>query len=135
MVVVHRLLQPTLKKINLFRKHVPDLLCRLLKIIVFFQLVSLGLTIFRSQSVAHMWKLFKILLSFQGVADISLLIPLLQFVAPLHLLELVQYSLSRDDWGRIQQIPVWTRTIVYAAMFYLIAFHGAAAQSFIYFQF
>jgi D-alanyl-lipoteichoic acid acyltransferase DltB (MBOAT superfamily) len=135
MVVVHRLFQPIMEEIHILRRILPKSLIHFLKMLFFFQMVCIGLTIFRSQSVAHMYDLFKTILTTSIHPEVALLMPLIQFVTPLIVIEWVQYSLSKDQWAQIQKIPVWARTQVYAIMFYMIAFHGAAAQSFIYFQF
>ncbi|UCD18029.1 MAG: MBOAT family protein [Candidatus Zixiibacteriota bacterium] len=135
LLIGHRLLQPVFEAVTIFRRFVPDIIRRAFKILLLFQLVCFGLTIFRSQSVAHMWQLLGILFDAGGGVDHSLLKSLVQFVLPLTLFEALQYAVSRDEWARIERIPGYIRSVAYAILLYLFAFHAASAQSFIYFQF
>ncbi|RJQ76360.1 MAG: MBOAT family protein [Desulfobacteraceae bacterium] len=135
LVVVHRVCQPVASKITVFRKILPGAVLRLVKMLFFFQMVCIGLIIFRSHSIAHMLELLQTLLALRFQVEMDLVYKLISYVAPLTLYEYAQYKLSMDEWPRIARIPAWIRTQAYAVMFYLIAFHGATAQSFIYFQF
>jgi len=135
MLIVHRLCSPFMESLQFFKNHFPAIVRRLFRMFLMFQLVSLGLIIFRGHSIPHIGRMLGSIFSLRGVADASLLWPLVYYALPLTLYEIIQYRLSQDEWSRIARIPVWIRTIVYALFVYLIAFYGAAAQSFIYFQF
>jgi D-alanyl-lipoteichoic acid acyltransferase DltB (MBOAT superfamily) len=135
LLMVHRLCRPWLEGLTFFKQTLPWYARRLFRMLVLFQLVSMGLVIFRGQSLAHIGHMLSNMLTMKGVADPSLMWPLLYYVAPLTLFELAQYAVSRDDWKRINLVPPWIRLPVYSLLFYLVAMHGAKAQSFIYFQF
>jgi len=135
LLMVHRWLGPVFEHFSLLKKLFPSIVRRIFNILLLFELISIGLVIFRGQSMSHIGEMLLRIATLRGTIDTSLLLPLLYFVLPLTLYEAIQYIVSRDRWDKIAKIPVLIRTIVYAALFYLIAFHGAAAQSFIYFQF
>jgi hypothetical protein len=73
--------------------------------------------------------------TWRGATDWSLAIPLLQFVLPMLVLEAWLGLVNQEGIHRVVRAPVAIRTAAYATMFYLFAFHGASAHSFIYFQF
>ena len=50
------------------------------------------------------------------------------------LVELVQVLMARDDMNNLH-VSVWPKALAYSIATYLFVFYGAAAQSFIYFQF
>ena len=135
MLLVHRLLSPIFERYRLFSSWIHRHIRRVFNILLMFQLVSLGLIIFRGHSIPHIGAMLANVFTFKGSADLTLLLPLVQYVVPLLLYEAIQYILTQDKWDRIRALPAWTRSIVYSILFYLFAFHGAAAQSFIYFQF
>ncbi len=138
LLIVHRLFKPVLASITVFRRWLPALLRTGFKILVMFHLVCLGWIIFRSQSAAQIYTMFGTLFGFQGQYgpfSAVLFKPLVQFGLPLFLYEALQYAVSHDDWQIIDTVPIYMRSIVYSVLFYMIAFYGAAAQSFIYFQF
>ena len=135
MLLVHRLLSPVFERYCLFSSWIHRHIRRVFNILLMFQLVSLGLIIFRGHSIPHIGAMLANVFTFKGSADLTLLLPLVQYVVPLLLYEAIQYILTQDKWDRIRALPAWTRSIVYSILFYLFAFHGAAAQSFIYFQF
>lgn len=85
--------------------------------------------------MSQIWDMMDALTTWRGSADWSLLVPLIQFAGPLMIIDFVQAFLKRDDLQRIEAVPLWAKTCAYGIFFYLFAFHGAAAQSFIYFQF
>ena len=103
--------------------------------LVFFQLVCVGWIIFRAQSIEQIKNMILAVLRWEGQANFSLVMPLLQFAGPLVAYELIQYWLSRDEWGRILAIQGWARSAVYAVIVYLLTLYGASSESFIYFRF
>ncbi len=135
MLVVHRLCKPFWDTRSFFRDLVPPIVMRLFKMFLMFNLINVGLIIFRTKSIPHLWQLWGNIFTLKGSADPTLLLPLLWYALPLVTYEFAQYQLSKDKWEGIAKIPSWVRTAVYAVFVYLIAFHGASAQSFIYFQF
>lgn len=135
MLVVHRLTKPFLDAHAYLRKGFPPIVSRFVRMFIMFQLVTVGLIIFRTHSIPHMWHLWGNVFTMKGAVEAALLLPLAKYALPLTIYEILQYAVSRDKWDGIARVSVWIRTAVYAVFVYLIAFHGAAAQSFIYFQF
>ena len=135
LLVVHRLAKPYWKTHTFIQDHVPPLTRKLFKIFLMFQLVTVGLIIFRTHSIKHMWHLWGNIFTMKGIVDAGILMPLVWYALPLAAYEFIQYQISQDKWEGIQRVSPWLRTVVYAVFVYLIAFHGASAQSFIYFQF
>jgi alginate O-acetyltransferase complex protein AlgI len=135
MLLVHRLTKPLLDRIKITKQYIPAILRRIFWMAVMFQCVSLGLTIFRSQSLSHMWQLMGILAIQEWIVDTSLLWPLAKCIVPLFAYEGIQYAVSKDQWTQITRIPIGIRGIAYGILFYFFAFQGAPAQNFVYFQF
>lgn len=135
MLIVHRLCKPFWDTHTFVQEYIPEIVRKLFKIFLMFNLINVGLIIFRTNSIAHMWQLWGNVFTMQGSVNPSTLLPLLWYALPLTVYEFIQYQLSQDKWERIDRIPSWARIIVYSVFVYLIAFHGASAQSFIYFQF
>jgi alginate O-acetyltransferase complex protein AlgI len=135
MLLVHRLIKPLLDRITITKKYIPAIIRRIFWMALMFQFVSLGLTIFRSHSLSHMWQLMGIIISDKWTMDPTLLWPLTKCVVPLFVYEGFQFAVSRDNWNQIVRIPLGIRAIVYGILFYLVAFQGAPAQNFVYFQF
>ncbi len=135
LLVGHRALEPLVSKTKDITSFIPRWFKKAFWIFVFFNLVSYGLIIFRGQSLANIGDLWWRVLTLEGTAELNLLMPLVYYLLPLILVEAGQYMASRDQWARLRQIPVPVRAVAYTVMVYLFTVHGAAAQSFIYFQF
>lgn len=139
LLVVHRLLEAAGLGKRQGKEPAPARLWahveRPLKILFFFQLICVGWLIFRANSLAQIGDMLRAVATWRGTADLALLNPLMQFVAPLLILEVVQFGLLREDLGRTRLVPVWGKAAMCSVIFYLLAFHGASSQSFIYFQF
>jgi D-alanyl-lipoteichoic acid acyltransferase DltB (MBOAT superfamily) len=134
LLIGHRLTQETLKKIERVTRVIPKNVRHVFNIIVFFQLVCVGWIIFRAQSVGQVWDMLISVFTWSGSVDIGQIIPLLKFAGPLMIVEFVQVTLARDDLNNLH-VPVWPKALAYSIATYLFIFYGAAAQSFIYFQF
>ncbi len=135
LLIGHRLLERVFGKFAGLTKGIPTTVKYLFKMLIMFQLVCVGWIIFRARSVSQVKDMMVALFSWQGTADWSLFLPLLQFAGPLVAYEAIQYAYSRDKWAIIQRVPGWVRAASYAVLFYLFAFYGASAENFIYFQF
>lgn len=138
LIVGHRLLTPIVDKVDVLRSVLPGYLKMIVKIVVMFQLVSVGLIIFRGQNISHIGKMLATLIGitgFYGALSFTLFAPLLKFGVPLFVLEKLQYSVSEDQFSKIEKIPSHIRCFFYAVLFYMVVYYGASAQSFIYFQF
>ena len=71
---------------------------------------------------------------FRGI-DLSLARGLMLFIAPLIVVQTIQWLTKRMDFLSFRWAGLEARTICYAALLYLILFRGGLPQSFIYFQF
>lgn len=150
LLISHRLLEPILKTIlpaNVIESSIsnpPSLIktnswaiqfIHWVKIAIFFQLVCYGWLLFRAQSMQQIISLTGSLVQFNGPLDTTLLKPLLIFATPLIGIDFLQYVAKTDNLQRIPWLPSGVKVVFYSIFFYLLAFHGAGAQSFIYFQF
>ncbi len=111
------------------------LLSRGLRVAVMFQFICLGWLIFRAESLTQIGSMLTRLLTWSGSVDLSAAMPLLTFVGPLLLAEALLGWSRREALYHVQWLPGSLRVVGYGALFYLLAFHGASSQSFIYFQF
>ena len=134
LLVLHRALAPRMETIGKGMR-VPVQVVTVLKVAAMFQLVCAGWLIFRGESVAQIAGMAWALFTWTGSVDWSVAIPLAQFALPLVALEAILGISKTDAFHRARWIPLWIRTTIYAGLFYLFAFHGAASQTFIYFQF
>jgi D-alanyl-lipoteichoic acid acyltransferase DltB (MBOAT superfamily) len=134
-LIAHRLLQPVLNVMKSVTEKINGQVRHVFKIIVVFQFVCIGWIIFRARSVGQVFDMLGAIVRWEGSPDWSLLTPIFQFAGPLMLIELIQVLLGRDDLQNLRPVPAWAKAAAYGVFFYLFAFHGAAAQSFIYFQF
>lgn len=134
LLIVHRLLKTPLSRIRFLQDDRPGSLSTMVKVFVMFQFVCVGWLIFRGQSTAQIADMTWSIITLQGPIDLSLLAPLLAFVTPLLIIDTLQYVFKREDLYRLP-VTLSFKSAVYAGLSYLLVFQGAAAQSFIYFQF
>ena len=136
-LIVHRLLRPVLGRLALPLGRVLGAAWHLAKVMFMFQVVCLGWLFFRARdhSTSDMFGMMRDALCLRGPVDFALLLPLLRFAGPLIIIEIIQHAAGRDDLHRVRRIPAWVKCLAYGVFFYLFAFYGASAQSFIYFQF
>jgi alginate O-acetyltransferase complex protein AlgI len=134
LLVVHRALAPRMEAIGKGIR-APERVVRVVKVLVMFQLICVGWLIFRGESVGQISGMVRALFSWAGDVDWTVAVPLAQFALPLLVLEALLGLSRTDSLHRVNWIPVPVRTAIYAGLFYLLAFHGAVAQTFIYFQF
>jgi hypothetical protein len=62
-------------------------------------------------------------------------VTLLKLGLPLFAFEYIYHQVENLDWRRFPLSRDIAQCGIYSTMFYMIAFYGASAQSFIYFQF
>jgi len=108
---------------------------RVFRILLMFHLTCFGWLLFRAQSVAQIGAMVHSLATAWTPLSLELVRPLIIFGGPLLIVEALQLAAGREDLHRLSAVPEWTRCVGYSILFYLLAFHGAASQSFIYFQF
>ena len=134
LLVVHRLYSEARSR----SAHVLDagsVMDKAVRVVVMFQFVCLGWLIFRGESVSQIIGMLGRLFAWRGSADVGLLTPLFVFVAPLVAIEVLLGLGRSDSLHKLRWLPAPVRVVTVASLFYLLAFHGASAQSFIYFQF
>jgi alginate O-acetyltransferase complex protein AlgI len=136
LLVGYRLIQPRLKRWGrTARRFLGRGLRRTVKILVTFLLVSLGWIIFRAGSWLTLKTMAGGLLHWSGFPNPMFILNLFFFAGPLILLEAAEKSIFKAPIYQTSRLSFWAKTAVYAVLFYLWAFKGAAAQSFIYAQF
>ena len=106
-----------------------------IKIFAMFQLTCYGWLLFRAASLAQIRSFSLSLVQEFGAVHWDAVIELCWLVAPLLIVQLIQAASGRRQfldwpWARVEY-----KTIGYACMLYVMLFHGARSQSFIYFQF
>ena len=110
-------------------------LYRIAGIIITYNLVCLGWLIFRCQTLSQLGQMLSTLWSFPVAFDWALVEPLIWYALPMLLVEAV-FQIAKNDYiFQLPYLPTLANSVAYATLFYLLAFHGAEAQSFIYFQF
>jgi alginate O-acetyltransferase complex protein AlgI len=110
-------------------------LYRIAGMIMTFNLVCLGWLIFRCQSLSQLEHMLSTLWSFTGAFDWAFVEPLIWYALPMLLVEAI-FQIAKNDYiFQLPHLPTLANSAAYAVLFYLLAFHGAEAQSFIYFQF
>jgi D-alanyl-lipoteichoic acid acyltransferase DltB (MBOAT superfamily) len=138
LLIGYRLAQELPDCSNVFRRTVPGWLRRGGKILLIFQLVCLGWIVFRCSSMNQILLMFSNLFLWNestGAAPEELFMSLLKFGLPLFVFEYVHHRAEKFDWRRVPLSREITQCAMYSAIFYMVAFYGASAQSFIYFQF
>jgi alginate O-acetyltransferase complex protein AlgI len=108
---------------------------RIVGVFVMFHLTCLGWMIFRGQSVGQIGSMLQALFATWSPINTGLAVTLLSFGLPLIVIETIQLIGGTDMLHRLPIVPSWMKCMGYAVLFYLVAFYGASAQSFIYFQF
>ena len=134
-LIIHRLLEPTLKGIRVLQGGVPGLAWHVVRVVFMFHIVCVSWLLFRATGLGQLYIMTGNFLGLTGPADLALLLPLLKFIGPLILVEVIQTALERRGADGLARVSVWIKCPAYAVLFYLFAFYGGAAESFIYFQF
>lgn len=134
-LIGHRLLKTTFKYLNNISQKIPNSILRFIKIFFMFQFVCVGWIIFRAKSINQIKEMSIALFTWQGNADFTLFYPLLRFALPLVIFEITYTIVTKNEWNNIVRVPTFIKSALYATIFYLFAFYGASAESFIYFQF
>jgi D-alanyl-lipoteichoic acid acyltransferase DltB (MBOAT superfamily) len=107
----------------------------LLSVVVFFHLTCYGWLIFRAKSLAQLAVMTAALFHPFQLAGLDLAGRVAWFVAPLILIQMVQYFTRRLDFLGFRWITLEMRAACYAVLLYLVLFCGGPPKSFIYFQF
>jgi len=102
---------------------------------VFFHLTCYGWLIFRATSLNQLAAMTGALFHPFGQIDLSLASGLILFIAPLIVVQTIQWLAKRMDFLSFRWAGLEARTICYATLLYLTLFRGGQPRSFIYFQF
>ena len=135
LLIVHRLADDRLAGVPLFRKQPKLSLWGVAQIILMFQFVCGGWLIFRGESVSQIIDMLGAIIAMQGTADPSIALRFLGYVAPLFVVEAFQLWEGKEEVYRTPRLPLPIKSAALAILVYLVMFHGASSQSFIYFQF
>jgi D-alanyl-lipoteichoic acid acyltransferase DltB (MBOAT superfamily) len=106
-----------------------------IKVVAMFQITCYGWLLFRAGSFEQIRSFSLALVQNFGVVQWDAVAQVGWLVAPLLIVQLIQAASGRLlfldwPWARAEY-----KTVCYACMLYVILFHGATSQSFIYFQF
>lgn len=134
-LILHRLIQPTLDNVFAWPGPVGRVLSQTLLILVFFHVTCYGWLLFRATSFSQIASMTTALLVGPWTIDPAVATQILLYSSPLILIQLVQYLSGRLDFLSFAWIPTELRVVAYAAFTYFVVFRGGAPQSFIYFQF
>ena len=139
LLMVHRFVKGWLDRVSFTKSLFPFWLRNLIKMVVMFQLVCLGWIIFRCRNFEQIQVMFTNLFTWHvnsTEVPIDIFIPIVKFGLPLFFFEYLLYKVdeksTRSDDTIVTSIA---HCATYSLLFYMIAFYGASAQSFIYFQF
>jgi alginate O-acetyltransferase complex protein AlgI len=108
---------------------------RTLRVFLMFQLICVGWLIFRAHSVSQVLDMLWAVATMRGATEWILALSVAGFVAPLLVVECAQLRAGGEFLHRLPSIHVSLKSAVFAILAYLLVFHGATSQSFIYFQF
>lgn len=137
-LVLHRLAQPALERIGQRFESMPGVWLTI-RIASMFLMTCYGWLLFRATSLEQIGAMTQLLLVPQGGFDWAPLGEVMKLVAPLLLVQWVQWRtgdlyFTRQLWsGRLRGAPL--RVTGYAVMAYLCLFLGGQPQSFAYFHF
>ncbi len=136
-LMLHRALRPVLERVRVPLPGAARKAWHLVKMLFMFHVVCLGWLFFRAQdhSAGEIWELVRRAFTLHGAVDWSLARPLVIYAVPLLLVDLAQIAAGREELHRVRPVPAWAKCVAYSIFFYLFAFQGATAESFIYFQF
>ncbi|MCM8776217.1 MAG: MBOAT family protein [Candidatus Omnitrophica bacterium] len=138
LLIVHRLLEPVLKKISWPQRSLMDRVWFVVRIVFFFHLICLGWLAFRSRSFGQLLAMFQSLIfnfrisnPFETARTIQ---RLLAFLAVLVGLEIFQYA--KNDPFIIFKAKWSVQMVFYFVLLYsLLLFGVTTGEQFIYFQF
>lgn len=135
LLIGHRLATPLLDRATVMMGGAWRTPWLIIRIASMFAMTCYGWLLFRATSFRQVVDMtFALLRPFENL-PVDLLWQVLVLVAPLMLVQLIQYNSGRLEFMRIGVFSPTTRTIAYSVMLYAVVFLGAAPQSFVYFQF
>ena len=134
LLILHRLLQPTLDRLFAWPGRLGHALSTTLLTVVFFHFTCYGWLLFRATSF-HQISTMTLSFFAPWHPGLALASQIALYTLPLALVQLIQHTTGQLEFLSFRWIPAELRVAAYAAMTYFIVFRGGAPQSFIYFQF
>lgn len=134
-LVLHRLTLPILEPVTKIATGVWHLPWLSLRIAGMFMLTCYGWLLFRATSLEQIATMTASLANPLRGLPTDTLVQVLLLITPLLVVQLIQYNSERLEFNRLQWIPRWVCTVLYALMLYCVVFLGGTPQAFVYFQF
>jgi D-alanyl-lipoteichoic acid acyltransferase DltB (MBOAT superfamily) len=135
LLVVHRLLEPTLDRLFAARSAFTRAVSFGFRVFVMFQLTCYGWLLFRAQSFTQIQQMTASLLHPLAGFDRVLLLKVAAFSVPLILVQCIQYYSGKLQFLEFRWMTPEFRVAGYAVIAYFVVFRAAQPQAFIYFQF
>jgi D-alanyl-lipoteichoic acid acyltransferase DltB (MBOAT superfamily) len=135
MLVGHRLASPVLASVGSLADGFWRLPWLWLRIGAMFVLTCYGWLLFRANSLQQIATMTASLTEPWRDLPVDSLRTVLVLIAPLLLVQLVQYNSARLDFHRLAWLPRSGNAALCALMFYATVFLGGTPQAFVYFQF
>jgi alginate O-acetyltransferase complex protein AlgI len=135
LLVVHKLLEPFLVKLQTALRFENLFAWKALKIAIMFVFTCYGWLLFRASSFDQISKMTLSLMSPFAEMNMDHLSKILWLIAPLVVVQVIQYSKNELIIFRWIGIPTVAKVVFYAACLYGMLFLGGTSQSFVYFQF
>lgn len=136
LLIIHRLLQPILKKLTFFTGALVARISFVLRLFCFFNLMCIGWLLFRAKSMTVFWYMAKSLLfNFHfDTGDFAVAWKMAGLLSVLLFVEVLQYL--KSDLLIVLKLNPVIRAAFYLVCFYLLLFNGDnGGKAFIYFQF
>ena len=135
LLVIHRLLEPTLDRVFAAKTAAGRAASYLIRVVVMFHLTCYGWLLFRAASFDQIVQMTRSLFEPWRVFDERLLFQVLVVGGILMAIETVLYVTDKTDFLDYRWVPAEARAVCYSLFVYLCLFRGGTPQSFIYFQF
>jgi alginate O-acetyltransferase complex protein AlgI len=135
LLVLHRLCAPVLQRIEASLPIWSGKAWLIARIVAMFVLTCYGWLLFRATSMTQILDMTRSLANPLQDVPVDTALTCLAVVAPLIVVQLVQYASGRLDFFRVSWIPRPIIAMTYGCLMYGVLFLGAMPQSFVYFQF
>ena len=135
LLIGHRLATPALRNIATLTEGALRLPWLVFRIAAMFVLTCYGWLLFRATSLQQITDMTIVLVSPFDQIPVDSMNKVLVLVAPLLVVQLIQYNYHKLEFMRQIWLTPTMGTIVYSLMAYGILFLGASPQAFVYFQF
>jgi D-alanyl-lipoteichoic acid acyltransferase DltB (MBOAT superfamily) len=135
LLVLYRLLEPTLDFVFDGKSAVGRGLSFAIRVVIMFHLTCYGWLLFRANSFQQIRTMTGSLLHPLEGIDAAVALKVVLFAAPLLLIQCIQYFSKRLEFLSFNWMPLEVKFACYAIIAYFVVFRAAQPQSFIYFQF